>query len=80
LRRLQADIFGVPVCTVNREEGPAYGAALLAAVGVGAYPDLGAATRATLQRGALERPDPSAHASYQRYYERYRSAFNAAHA
>ena len=29
----------LPVCTVNREEGPAYGAALLAAVGAGAFPD-----------------------------------------
>jgi xylulokinase len=33
VRRLQADIYGLPVSTVNREEGPAYGAALLAAVG-----------------------------------------------
>src|SRR6185436_4600404 len=40
IRRLQADVFGVPVSTVNREEGPAYGAALLAAVGVGAFPNL----------------------------------------
>ena len=37
---LQAEVFGVPVSTVNREEGPAYGAALLAAVGAGAFPDL----------------------------------------
>src|SRR2546429_5386251 len=36
IRRLQADIFGLPVTTVNREEGPAYGAALLAGVGAGA--------------------------------------------
>jgi xylulokinase len=78
VRRLQAEIFGVPVCTVNREEGPAYGAALLAAVGVGAFADLAAATGATLRRGALERPDPSAHAGYQRHYDRYRSAFPAA--
>jgi xylulokinase len=79
LRRLQAEIFGIPVCSVNREEGPAYGAALLGAIGVGAFADLGAATRATLQRGVLERPDPSAHAEYQRHYDRYRSAFSAAH-
>jgi xylulokinase len=80
VRKLQADIFGVPVCTVNREEGPAYGAALLAAVGVGAFADLGAATRATLRRGALEHPDRSMHADYQRYYDRYRAAFAASRA
>ena len=64
VRRLQAEIFGVPVCTVNREEGPAYGAALLAAVGVGAFPDLAAAAQATLSRGALEPPDLAVHAEY----------------
>jgi xylulokinase len=80
VRKLQADIFGVPVCTVNREEGPAYGAALLAAVGVGAFADLGAATRATLRRGPLEQPDRSIHAAYERYYDRYRAAFPASRA
>jgi len=79
VRRLQAEIFGVPVCTVNREEGPAYGAALLAAVGAGAFPDLTAATRATLARGTLEHPDSGAHAAYQLHYERYRASFAAAH-
>ena len=58
VRRLQAEIFGVPVCTVNREEGPAYGAALLAAVGVGAFPDLAAAAKATLTRGAARASRP----------------------
>jgi hypothetical protein len=46
VRRLQAEVYGLPVCTVNREEGPAYGAALLAAVGAGAFPDLAAAAAA----------------------------------
>jgi xylulokinase len=80
MRRLQAEILGIPVCTVNREEGAAYGAALLGAVGVGAFADLGAATRATLVRGALEQPDASALAEYLRHYNRYRDAFSAAHA
>src|SRR4030095_11094634 len=71
VRRLQADIFGLPVSTVNREEGPAYGAALLAAVGAGAFPDLASATRATLTRGASERPDSQAHREYQTAYDRF---------
>lgn len=79
VRRLQSEIFGIPVCTVNREEGPAFGAALLAAVGVRAFPDLDAAARATLERGALEHPDPRAHAAYEAPYGRYRAAFHAAH-
>jgi xylulokinase len=78
VRRLQAEVFGLPVCTVNREEGPAYGAALLAAVGAGAFTDLAAAAKATLQRAPLERPDPQAHLDYQRHYDRYRASYRAA--
>ncbi len=36
-RQLQADVYENPVCTINAEEGPAYGAALLAGVGTGLW-------------------------------------------
>jgi xylulokinase len=36
-RQLQADIYQHPVVITNAEEGPAYGAALLAGVGIGAW-------------------------------------------
>ena len=69
----------MPVCTVNREEGPAYGAALLAAVGVGAFPDLAAAAQATLSRGALEQPDPARRMRRtKRPIERFRGSYGAA--
>jgi len=77
IRRLQADIFGLPVTTVNREEGPAYGAALLAGVGVGAFPDLKAAVQCTLLRAPLTDSDPAAHRDYQRIYERFRDCYAA---
>ena len=78
LRRLQSEIFGLPVTTVNREEGPAYGAALLAAVGAGAFPDLTEAVRATLTRAPHEVPDPTAHLEYAQPYARFRHSFLAA--
>jgi xylulokinase len=78
IRRLQAEVFGLPVSTVNREEGPAYGAALLAAVGAGAFADLESAARATLTRAPLEHPDPQAHLEYRQPYERFRASFGAA--
>ena len=78
LRRLQSEIFGLPVTTVNREEGPAYGAALLAAVGAGAFPDLPAAVAATLTRAPLDVPDAGAHEEYAQPYARYRASFPAA--
>ena len=78
IRRLQADVFGLPVTTVNREEGPAYGAALLAAVGVGAFPDLKAAVQCTLTRSPLTEPDRDVHDAYQAIYERFRAGHAAA--
>ena len=78
LRRLQSDIYGLPVTTVNREEGPAYGAALLAAVGAGLFPDVAAAAAATLARAPLEYPAPDAHLRYEEPYRRFRASFAAA--
>jgi xylulokinase len=78
VRRLQAEVYGVPVTTVNREEGPAYGAALLAAVGAGAFPSLAEAATATLARSAPERPAPGAHEAYDEPYRRFRASYAAA--
>ncbi len=78
IRRLQAEVYGLPVSTANRDEGPAYGAALLAAVGAGAFPDLAVATLATQSRGATEIPDPDRHRGYEPIYRRFRAAFAAA--
>jgi xylulokinase len=78
VRRLQAEVYGVPVTTVNREEGPAYGAALLAAVGAGAFPSVADAARATLTRSAREHPAPGAHEAYEGPYARFRASYGAA--
>ena len=78
LRRLQSEVYGLPVATVNREEGPAYGAALLAAVGAGAFPDVGSAARATLVRGVADAPTPAAVRAYEAAYARYRASIDAA--
>lgn len=77
IRRLLADVFGLPVTTVNREEGPAYGAALLAAVGAGTFADLHGAVGRTLTRAPLLHPDARAHADYQRLYARFQASYPA---
>jgi xylulokinase len=77
IRRMQAEVYGLPVVRVNREEGPAFGAALLAAVGVGAFADLAAAGRATLKRLRPERPKPGAHRAYDEPYRRFRELYPA---
>jgi len=77
VRRMLAEVFGIPVATVNREEGPAYGAALLAAVGVGAFPDLRVAAATTLRRKPAEAPSMDAHREYEAPYQRFRGSYRA---
>jgi len=48
-RQIQADMFGQKVVTLNCEEGPAYGVALLAAVGAGVYKSISEACDATIR-------------------------------
>ena len=48
-RQIQADCFGQPVTTVTADQGPAYGAALLAAVGGGAFFSVEEACNATVK-------------------------------
>jgi xylulokinase len=48
-RQIQADVFGSKVVTINSEEGAAYGVALLAAVGAGAFGSIGEACGATIR-------------------------------
>jgi xylulokinase len=78
LRQLQSDVFGLPVTTVNREEGPAYGAALLAAVGAGFFPDLDSAVRGTLSQAPLQMPNAETHRAFDEPYTRFRAWYSAA--
>ena len=48
-RQIQADAFGQKVVTINAEQGPAYGVALLAAVGAGAFKNVQEACGATIR-------------------------------
>lgn len=47
-RQILADVFAKSVCAINAEQGPAYGVALLAAVGDGAYKNIEEACKATI--------------------------------
>ena len=48
-RQMQADVFGQAAVTINAEQGPAYGVALLAAVGAGAFRSIVEACDATIK-------------------------------
>jgi xylulokinase len=67
-RQLTTDIMGIPLYTVNTSEGGALGAAILAAVGAGSYPDVPAACAAMVRRVDTVQPDAAGVADYERLY------------
>lgn len=70
-RQILADVIGAPLVTTSTTEGAAYGAALLAAVGAGIYPDVPTACAQTIQTGEPTQPS-AAKADYAAPYETYR--------
>jgi xylulokinase len=75
-RQIIADVFGIPVVTVNSTDGPAYGAAVMAASGVTgrSIPELCDAWIRVVTR---EEPIAANSAAYEPYYETYRSLYPA---
>ncbi|MCR9202488.1 MAG: xylulokinase [Planctomycetaceae bacterium] len=83
-RQMQADIYGQPVVTINAEEGPAYGVALLAAAGTGAYRDVVEACKATISvvtktaaKAAAKKVYNAAYPVYQNLYGSLKSDFES---
>ncbi|MEP2027647.1 MAG: FGGY-family carbohydrate kinase [Paracoccaceae bacterium] len=79
LRRVFAAAVGASVRTSSREEAGAAGAAMIAAVAIGVYPDMEAciADWVSPHLGALEAPDAALAAVYDRTYLAYRDARTA---
>jgi xylulokinase len=76
-RQILASVLEAELVTVNTTEGAAYGAALLAGVGVGAWSDVPSACRATIQITGRTRPDPEQVEAYRKGYEVYRELYPA---
>ncbi|QIN81959.1 xylulokinase [Rubrobacter tropicus] len=76
-RELQADVYGEPIRRTAADEGPAYGAALLAGVAAGTYGDVGEAAGVVSLREEVTEPDPGRAEVYGEHYEVYRSLYPA---
>ena len=76
-RQMQADIYGQPVVTINAEEGPAYGVALLAAAGTGAYRDVVEACKATISVVTKTTAKAAAKKAYNAAYPVYQSLYGS---
>ena len=74
-KQIQADVYGCDVHTLNSSEGPAFGVALLAQVGTGAFQSVPEACDATIRAVDSTRVDPSAKAYYDRAFPIYRQLY-----
>ncbi|MCD1259068.1 xylulokinase [Paenibacillus athensensis] len=75
-RQMIADIFGIPVVTVNSTDGPAYGAAVMAASGVLGR-DITELCDEWIRIVDRAEPDAARHAAYEPYYRIYRELYAA---
>jgi xylulokinase len=76
-RQILADVLNAELVTVNTTEGAAYGAALLAGVGVGAWPDVDLACQASITVTGSTRPQADSAAKYEQVYAEYRQLYPA---
>jgi xylulokinase len=75
--QIHADVTGYRHVTLSVDEGPALGAALLAAVGTGAYATVAEACRAAIRPVSAVEPRPEAQDAYRRYNAVYRGLYPA---
>lgn len=78
--QILADVLDTELATVNVLEGAAYGAALLAGVGVGVWPSVPQACKACIQVTGRVSPDPTRRAVYDSLYAVYRQVYPATRA
>jgi len=76
-RQMQADVYGKKVVTINAEEGPAYGVALLAAAGTGAYKDVVEACSRTISVVTQTKPVAAAKKAYKKAYPEYGKLYSS---
>jgi xylulokinase len=76
-RQIMADVLGLPLKRSRQEEQTVLGAALLAGVGVGIYPDAWAAARLAEQYDTPTVPNSGAHAFYNELYAQYQGLYPA---
>lgn len=76
-RQILASALGAELVTVNTTEGAAYGAALLAGVGAGAWPDVASACKTAVKITGSTVPDPAQVEAYSKAYSAYRALYPA---
>ena len=76
-RQILASVLEAELVTVNTSEGAAFGAALLAGVGAGAWSDVPSACKAAITITGSTSPDPAQVEAYRKAYPLYRELYPA---
>lgn len=76
-RQIQADVFSQDVVTINAEQGPAFGVALLAAVGAGCYKNIEEACAATIRVVNKTPQNKKAAAYYSKGFPLYQQLYRS---
>ena len=76
-RQIQADVSGHDHVTINIDEGPALGVALLAGVGTGIYPSVADACRSVIKVATTTKSNPAAKKTYDGFYPVYQSLYQS---
>ena len=74
-KKIIANIFNLNVVTVNSTEGPAYGAAILAAVGCGRFKNVEEACNNWIKKTETISPDSNQIVFYEKKFWKYRSLY-----
>ena len=76
-QQIQADVYGQTVETLESDEGAAFGAALLAAVGAGAFATVDEACAQTIRVHTRVEPNPAAVEILNRQFAAYKAVYPA---
>lgn len=74
---IMADVLGIRIDAVKTEQGPSYGAAILAMVACGEYPSVEEAVGRIIRRVPLVQPDEKISALYNQRYAAFSSLYPA---
>jgi xylulokinase len=73
--QIKADVLGLPLLLPHTSVGSPFGAAILAGMGVGAFPDVRKSLVAMVKLDRRFEPDPAHHERYTRIYRVFRDIY-----
>ena len=76
-KKIFANVLGIPLDMVKTEQGPGFGAVMLAMVGCGLYPDVQSAADSLVSTSSTVEPDEKLVKLYEDRYQKFRKIYPA---